>query len=173
MCPLPCVTRARPSDLLPRSAPPLSLCAQEEFMELCAMVNDGAPVYPGNFKTALESFGGSFPSAVWAQFGSCSPTRPRRCQRRWPDRLRRVPSSQQVRPPSSAILCRAAATVVCTLTSPCMSMCVPSARRFPLVLFPAFRLQDAIQAATLGTFSCACRRLHHHHHRSLVMRAHE
>lgn len=26
-------------------------------MELCAMVNDGAPVYPGNFKNALESFG--------------------------------------------------------------------------------------------------------------------
>mgnify|MGYP000450805434 FL=1 len=25
-------------------------------MELCALVNDGAPVYPGNFKTALESF---------------------------------------------------------------------------------------------------------------------
>jgi len=69
---------------------------EEEFMELCALVNDGAPVYPGNFKTALESFDVNDDGLIdFAEFQALN-------------------------------------------------------KRFPLVLFPAFRLQDAIQANTLG-----------------------
>lgn len=67
-----------------------------EFMTLCAMVNDGAPVFPGNFTTALENFDVNDDGLIdFNEFKALN-------------------------------------------------------LRFPLVLFPAFRLQEAIQQKTLG-----------------------
>lgn len=31
-------------------------CTQEEFIELCATVNNMNPTYPGNFRRAMEEF---------------------------------------------------------------------------------------------------------------------
>lgn len=42
-------------------------CTQEEFIELCATVNNMNPTYPGNFRRAMEEFD----KYVWrVQWGS-------------------------------------------------------------------------------------------------------
>ena len=69
---------------------------EDEFMELCATVNNAAPAFPGNFSTALEQFDVNEDGLIdFNEF--------------------------------------------CEID-----------RRFPLVLFPAFRLQDHMQKYTIG-----------------------
>lgn len=69
---------------------------EEEFVELCTMVNNGSPVFPGNFLRALEEFDTNDDGLIdFEEFTSLN-------------------------------------------------------NRYPIVLFPAFRLQQALQVHTLG-----------------------
>ncbi len=70
---------------------------EEEFMEVAKCVNDASPMFPGNFRTALEEFDQNDDGLIdFDEFNILN-------------------------------------------------------RRYPLVLFPAFRLQDNMQKFTLGT----------------------
>lgn len=69
---------------------------EEEFVELCQLVNNGSPVFPGNFKKALEEFDTNDDGLIdFDEFKSLN-------------------------------------------------------QRYAIVLFPAFRLQQALQRHTLG-----------------------
>merc|ERR1712139_250468 len=69
---------------------------EKEFVELCRVVNNASPLFPGNFSTALELFDINDDGLIdFSEFQELD-------------------------------------------------------RRYPLVLFPAFRLQDRMQKMTLG-----------------------
>lgn len=91
---------------------------EDEFIELCATVNNMNPTFPGNFKRAMEEFDKN-------DDGECDG------------------ASSSSKRASSPSLRRNAGMIdfeeFCSLN-----------RRYPLVLFPAFRLQDALQRESLS-----------------------
>ena len=107
-----------------------SPASQKEFVELCRVVNNASPLFPGNFATALELFDMCVSVVPIFACARASPWLPPRPHRR-PTRPRVALASND-----DGLID--------------FSEFQELDRRYPLVLFPAFRLQDRMQKMTLG-----------------------
>lgn len=101
---------------------------EEEFIELCATVNNMNPTYPGNFMRAMTEFDKCVRAAP----------RPRVC--------------------TEGVVCLTRCWCHPLMTRNDDGMIDFEEfqllnRRYPSVLFPIFRLQDLLQKATLGAFA--------------------